>query len=358
MSSNDRLRGVVVGCRMGRGHARAMTAVEDYELVAVCDLIEKAARAAAEGTAAAVYTDYATMLAETKPDVVAVATPNDLHADFTAQAVEAGARGVYCEKPMATCMAEARGMVDVCREKGVALAVNHQRRTSVPYVTMRRLIEDGAIGDLYLIRGACAGDILSDGTHTVDSLLHLAGDAEVKWVLGQVFRDPPDPAEPKGSGYHASGGWRFGHPIESGGMTTFEFATGVRAEMLTGAARFPNRPYQDIEAFGTKGRLWRSGDAAEPALLICDEQAGGWREAPLDGTPAEQDKSGVMARSFAAFARMIREGAYHPLCAENALRGFEVVMASYESARLRKRIELPLEQDEFPLQLMVDAGEL
>jgi hypothetical protein len=52
---------------------------------------------------------------------------------------------------------------------------------------------------------------------------------------------------------------------------------------------------------------------------------------------------------------MVREGVEieHPLSAEKALKGFEVVMAVYESARLHKRIRLPLEQEKFPLELMM-----
>lgn len=54
-------------------------------------------------------------------------------------------------------------------------------------------------------------------------------------------------------------------------------------------------------------------------------------------------------------AKMVREKIEvdHPLSAEKALRGFEVVMAVYESARLHKRIRLPLEQEKFPLELMM-----
>ena len=43
---------------------------------------------------------------------------------------------------------------------------------------------------------------------------------------------------------------------------------------------------------------------------------------------------------------------------ESALKGHEIVMAIYESARTRSRIELPLKQDAFPLQVMVDEGQM
>ena len=357
MSGNSTpLRGAVVGCRMGRAHARAMADLAAYELTAVCDLDGETARRVAEQTGGpAVYTDFDTMLKEVRPEVVGIATPSASHAELTGQAVEAGAIGVYCEKPMATCLADARAMVALCRQNGAALAINHQRRMSAPFCTMRRLIEDGAIGEVALIRGACAGDILSDGTHTVDAIFHLAGDIDVKWVLGQVYREAPDPQAERSKGYPVSGGWRYGHPVETGAMATFEFENGIRGELLTGEVRFPGRGYQDIEVFGTKGRLWRPGDKGDPVPLIQDDRSGGWREVPMADASGSEVSSNAISNAYDAFAHTVRGGAYHPLCGNNALREFEVVMGIYESARLRAKVELPLAQPRFPLEMMIDA---
>ncbi len=48
--SGEPLRGAVVGCRMGRAHARAMADLAAYELVAVCDLDNETAQGVAEQT--------------------------------------------------------------------------------------------------------------------------------------------------------------------------------------------------------------------------------------------------------------------------------------------------------------------
>ncbi len=356
MCSGEKLKGCVVGCRAGRGHALAMAESDEFAVAAVCDLDEGlAAKVAEEVGGAALYTDYGQMLEREKPDVVAVATPNDSHARLTVAAAEAGVGGVCCEKPMATSMAEGRAMLDACGEHGVRLIVAHQRRMGRPLLGMRRLIEDGAIGEPYLIRGSCAGDVLSDGTHLVDSIRWLAGDAEAAWVLGQVFRLPPPPDQEQAAGYHTCGGYRYGHPVESGGMALIEFAGGLRAELFTGQAQFPGRYYQDYEVFGSEGRLWRQGDRAEPPVLIQDAQGGGWRAAPVQGDAAPNEPRVAMYRQF---ARTICEGAGHPLSGESGLADLELVMGVYESARTSRRIALPLEQEEFPLRLMIEEGRL
>jgi len=354
---SEPLRSAIVGCGgISRAHARVLAELEDFDLVATCDLKEDLARRAAEALPGVTpYTDMPEMLAAERPDVVAVTTATDSHARLTIEAAGAGVRGICCEKPMATCLGDARRMVDACSRNGVSLIVNHQRRMGGDLVQMRRLIEAGALGEVHLVRASCAGDLLSDGTHLVDSVRWLAGDEDVAWVLGQVYRGGPDAAEAKSGGYTPSGGYRYGHPVETGAIGVFEFKSGLRAELFCGGAQLPGRQYQDYEVLGAKGRLWRRGDRAEPPVLIRDERAGGWREAPLDpdleGRPA-------MTESYRSFAKTIRQGAPHPLCGESALRGLEVLMALYESARTNARIELPLRQEALPLELMIEEGRL
>jgi predicted dehydrogenase len=119
---------------MGAHHARSAAALPQFEIVAGCDLDEaRAHEFAAQHEGAKAYTDYHRMLREAKPDVVIVATTTAAHAPLTIQAAEAGARGIFCEKPMATSMAEGRAMIETCRRYNTALAVNHQRRTSAVF---------------------------------------------------------------------------------------------------------------------------------------------------------------------------------------------------------------------------------
>jgi predicted dehydrogenase len=343
------LRAGVIGLRVGRGHAQTMHESDAYRVAGLCDLDAALAEERADAfPGAKPYTDYRRMLAAEQLDVVVVATPTDSHARLTIAAAEAGVRGICCEKPMATDLGEARAMVRACAEHGVQLIVSHQRRMGPDLWTMRRLMDEGAIGEVYLLRGTCAGDLLSDGTHLIDSLRWLAGDQPVRWVLGQVYRDPPDPDEERGGGFHVSGGYRYGHMVENGGMAVLEFESGLRAELLTGSVRVPDRPYQDYEVFGSTGRLWRYGDRVQPPLRIQDEGAGGYREVPNDSDAPASARTNM----YATFARTINEGAPHPLFGESALADQEVIMAIYESARTHSRIELPLEQETFPLLLM------
>ena len=104
-----------------------------------------------------------------------------------------------------------------------------------------------------------------------------------------------------------------------------------------------------MKYFGSKGRLWRNNDQSEPPVKI--NTGGEWVELPLICN-ADDDPYGLV-NAHKLFADTVLNGSEHPMSMEKAMRGFEVVMSIYESARLNARIELPLLQEEFPLDLML-----
>ncbi|QHW30945.1 Gfo/Idh/MocA family oxidoreductase [Paenibacillus rhizovicinus] len=342
-NGGSKLKAVVVGCNMGKNQAYALAQLPEYELAALCDLQESTARKIADNSGSpAVYTDFATMLAEVRPDVAVIATPNGSHAALSLLAADAGVKGIYCEKPMAIQLGDARKLDRKCKERGITLVVGHQRRMTAVYRTMRELMDGGALGEIRLIRGMCAGDLLSDGTHAIDSMLWLLHDAPVRRVFGQLHRHLTP----------AFTGKRYGHDVESGAMAVLEFEGGARGELFTGDLRVPGSGYQDIEIIGSQGRLWRRGDGSQPPLLLSDEQ-GGWR--PV--TVAEESGS-IFLEVFRAMAESIRTGAAHPMSGASALAGLEALMAIFESARRNAAVELPLAEERFPLEVMIAEGRL
>lgn len=368
MSGDGVLGAVVVGLRgIGRRHAMLLGRMEGFRLKAVCDLKPEVVEPCAQELGVRAYADFGEMLEKEKPEVVAVCTPNASHAPLTIQAAQAGVRGVYCEKPMAVNLGQARKMIEVCAERGVSLVINHQRRVGADLREARRLIEAGAIGEVMEWRGFCAGDVLSDGTHAVDSLLWLAGDPEVSSVAGHIHREVSSRGDAT-----ESAGYRYGHPVESAGWGLLRLKDGRPMELFCGNYQ-GRRAYQEYEVVGTLGRLWRVGDALCPNLFIQDARGGDrevifdarrWHAYPVaaaDGRgqwrAIELPRQGsAMEVAYERFRRLVLYGEAHPMEASVAIRGFECVMAIYESARLGRRVELPLRQEAFPLELMMAEG--
>src|SRR4051812_35845722 len=95
-----RLRVALVGCgRISAYHVAALTAIPDVEIVAVCDLDEKAARETATRYGIrGCYTDAETMFREARPDAVHLLTPPGSHLALAGLAARYGVH-MYIEKP-------------------------------------------------------------------------------------------------------------------------------------------------------------------------------------------------------------------------------------------------------------------
>ena len=149
-----RLRVAVIG-HTGRGNYghdidTVWLTLPEVELVAVADADAKGLAAAQKRLKLAQgFADYRAMLAEIKPDLVAIAPRfADEHRDMALAAIAAGARGIYCEKPFCRSPAEADAIVTACEKHGVKFAVAHRNRYHPALAAADWLIKDGAIGRL------------------------------------------------------------------------------------------------------------------------------------------------------------------------------------------------------------------
>ena len=189
----DALRVAAIG-RTGRGdwgHAidELWAGVDGVQLVAVADESE-------EGLAKAVvrnkldasrpgvaFRDWRQMLAEVKPDIVAICMRQiDCHAEMAIAAAEAGVKGIFLEKPFVPTPAAADAVIAACRQANTKLALAYVNRHSPAYAAARDLIEDGRIGKVLEIR--CRGkedkrgggeDLWVLGCHLLDLMADLGG---------------------------------------------------------------------------------------------------------------------------------------------------------------------------------------
>ena len=125
------------------------------------------------------------MLADVRPEFVSVAPRHvDQHHDMALAAIEAGARGLYVEKPFCRTPAEADELIAACDEHGAKIAVAHRNRYHPTLQQIDKLIEADELGRLLEIRGRGKGD--------------RRGGGEDLWVLGghvmnliHYFAGPP-----------------------------------------------------------------------------------------------------------------------------------------------------------------------
>ena len=121
-----RLKTLVVGCgNMGTSHARAYHKLDGFEIVG---LVSRGAnsreRLSKELDGAPTFSDYASALKTTQPDVVSINTYPDTHFDYVKMALEANAH-VFVEKPLALTVEEAQNLVDLSQKKGRKMVVGY-----------------------------------------------------------------------------------------------------------------------------------------------------------------------------------------------------------------------------------------
>ena len=154
-----RLKAAVVGMGfIGAAHVEALRRVPYVDVVAIADAFGAQEKAERLGIPAA-YADYKQMMDEIRPDCVHICTPNKMHIEVAMSAIERGIN-VICEKPMACNAEEAQQMVDAIKKSGLIGALNfHNRFYPIPY-RMRRMVQEGVLGDIYHIQGGYLQDWL------------------------------------------------------------------------------------------------------------------------------------------------------------------------------------------------------
>ena len=143
-------RVALVGCgRIAQNHFDSVKQIDGLSFTAVCDIIESRAKNAGELLGVPWFTDYERMLREAECDVVVIATPSGLHPQHGILAAQAG-KHVISEKPMAITLASADALVHACDDAKVQLFVVKQNRLNPPIQLLRKAIEKGRFGRIYL----------------------------------------------------------------------------------------------------------------------------------------------------------------------------------------------------------------
>jgi predicted dehydrogenase len=382
---------------MGHNHALACRVEPDVDLVAGCDLVaeRRAAWGRTFGVAAEhLYDDYNRMLDQERLDLVIVPT----HAAHRREPVLAAAkRGVhvFCEKPLAPTLREGDEMVAACEAAGVKMAVNHIKRGSRGNAIARRLIREGAIGEVYLIRGEAKGgrwaasELMEMGTHLFDWLrLVVAEHDKYRWIGGPTrvmgldftkrLRGEPEWlfAHVVQNGRPAAAGdivhstelpyddFASGHVLGERAFCSLGFASGLHADVGFLAQPDVRDVGYGFDVVGTSGTLaLRRSVGTEIFLQVGHHRgplgAGSWERVPVDeleglSPPATSlDEAG---ERLACQRRMLRDLLdaiafdREPVSSgRDGLIALELVMAVWQSHRERRPVALPMAQREHPL---------
>ena len=122
-------------------HAGAYAAVAGISIVAAADLDKKKLDAfGKKWNCTNLFADYNKMLTSAKPDIVSVCLPTQFHCDAVLAAAKAGAKAIFCEKPIAASLEEADRMIEACKKANVKLMYAEELCFTPKYVRLKGLL--------------------------------------------------------------------------------------------------------------------------------------------------------------------------------------------------------------------------
>lgn len=330
------LRFALIGCgNIGRRHAGHIQSVG--RLAAVCDIVQSKATELGKIHQANIYFSLDDLLAgEKKLDVVAICTPNYLHAVQSIRALQAGCH-VLCEKPMALSSADCRLMIQAAEENRRHLIVVKQNRFNPPVVAVKKLLEEKKLGAIYSIqlngfwhRGPeyylhswhgkkewDGGTLFTQFSHFIDLLYWMLGDVkEVKAFTGN-----------------------FAHPncieFEDTGAVILKFENGVIGTLNYTVNSYKKNMEGSLTIFGEKGTIKIGG----PYLNVLEyQEVEGERIGDLPAGNGANDYGfyqGSMSNHALVYknlAEVLQNRAAVPAGSQEAMKTVEIIEKIYAAA--------------------------
>lgn len=257
----------LIGCgRISPNHIAAAKA-NNLEIVALCDIvtenIEDKIRKFDLTPDIPQYTDYKKMLAEQKPELVAIATESGKHAAIALDCIDAGCN-IIVEKPIALSLADADEIIKRAKAKHVKVCANHQNRFNKSIQKIREAVEKDRFGRLfygtahvrwcrdyeYYHRAQWRGTWEQDGgalmnqcIHNIDLLRWMMGD-EIVEVAGMTDRLNHDYID-----------------AEDLGIALVKFANGGYGIVEGTTDIYPKNLEETLYLFGEKGTVKAGGQS-------------------------------------------------------------------------------------------------
>jgi predicted dehydrogenase len=325
------LRVAVIGCGpIGVRHARAVFTSREAMLVAACDPIRERALTVCAGTAARAYADLEALLAAETLDAVTVATPDALHVEPVLKALEAGCH-VFCEKPLALSLAEARTMAQAAAQRNRQLAVDYNRRFGFGYAKGHALLTAGEIGTVtngvLRVSDGVPPSAVGNGPYAMLYLLLTHHIDLLRWFCGEIVSVQALCANAAPEGYFREV------------ALTFAFAGGAVGTLAGGWRPGQSRTIESAEFGGTGGILFV--DDVQKSVRRCGldlDALAEFRPSPFGAAGTAFYDS--LTAHLHGFLACLRAGEAVPVSGEEGVRGLEIVEAAILAHETRTRVSV------------------
>jgi len=308
-------------------HADALQSHDRVKLVAGASRDPGRRERFAQRSGATTYASWEEMLDKEALDIVSVATYTPEHAPLTIACAQRGIRVIWCEKPIASTLAEADAMLQACEQSGSLLVINHNRRFDAVCRRLRDHVAAGGLGELTSVNLQWnAGRLGNVGTHTIDAALMFTGRR-----VAAVSATLDDAGKPdcRGAAFRDPGGWGFLR-LDDGVMVSVD------------AADYANTPYHMV-VNGTDGRATAGKFQSDITLEYWDGRHDVW--------PGIKDSA--MNQAVREMVQALDGDTPFPCAATESAHTLEVIVACHaSSAKHASWVDLPLEDADRDIEVL------
>lgn len=306
---------------IGKTHARCYNAMDGVELVALCDLLPERVDPVAAQYGVPAFHDIGELLANTEIDAISVCTAGPEngghHYAPVMQVLDAG-KHVLVEKPISNNLEQAREMVQRARERGLLLGVNLNHRFTPAADRARRLLDDGAVGEVLWVQMALWINNPNETSpwfhlralhpHSIDVMRTFGG--PIRRVQAFMHKAP-------------------GRQIWSNASINMQFASGAIGHLMGSydAANF--HPIERCEVAGSRGRFVIENVFQRLEFLPRDSPDKLVVENPIMGGMAGFEDT--FRNRIGAFVSQVQSGGPLEASGEDGLAAQEVIEAAIRS---------------------------
>jgi predicted dehydrogenase len=337
---SDQIKVAVAGCgRVSEYYLADLKDSPHVELVSVCDVVpERAEERAREFGVPHHFPDFDRLLAGPAFDLLLNLTAMPHHFPLNLQALRAG-RHVFCEKPIATSLADGRLLLEEAAAHGVRLFGAPNAVTSPAFRCMAEIVASGEIGRVHAAHGRYGhsgpswgpwfyrkggGSLFDLGVYNITTLTGLLGPARaVVAVSGVAVPERLVDGEPVRV------------EADDNVMLLMDHGDAVFSHVQTGFVYGAHRTDRTVELIGTQGGVNLLGhDWGPEGVEIRSEAGRGWE------TRCQDQQGYRWERGASAVAECLATGSPCPMTGEHAFHVLETMLAAHESASTGRRVSV------------------
>ena len=315
--------GIIGAGYIGGVHAGILARDERVQIASVYDLDHQRAQRLARAHEAQTASDPNEVI--DRCDAVYITTPNTQHVSVTLAALDAG-KHIFCEKPLATSIADAESVFNTAKRLQSVFQVGHNRRFAPVYATLKQLVTETHVphsAHVKMNRGELlnpvwTGDPTVTGGFLYETPIHMFD--MMRFLFGEV------------ENLHAIGSTHEYREVDDFSVL-LKFTNGMHATLATAADASWLFPFERVEVFCHHATLV----TREMETLVCSTNlAGHFTEQSMQQL-AREEKWGYVQEDK-AFVDSIVNGTPPLVTALDGLMSVELVNAVYESVRTNATI--------------------